>query len=601
MAHPAPPSSLRRACLRPTRPALGALAAIALATLSGPLARARPVAVRARTAVSLELDRAPDGLRVRGRLVDDTGRPVPFEKVHLDLPDQPTTARTTDGEGGFEVPLEPADVERLLATHGQRIAWTLRYDGDRDHGEASASGVLDLRRTSVELAVSVDPTVVALDETEVRVHLDLAAHAMPVSDAEVRVRVGDGTELVGRTGDSGRATFLIRAGLLGAAGAYAVQARFLGDPLHAPADAEATLQVLLPSRVTLRVAREGDVQTGRYRFSGRLADADGPIAGATVTLLLARPAAAAPTTVQAVATTHADGIFLVAVPAADLAPEPAREGAVPTESFEFDVSAVYRPTDGRHQGALSRPVRVRVPPPGGVPTRWYLVGAGLVALTLLFAQALRQRLFARTFARLRRRRRPPQAHPALPPRDLTTAEPALELASPARRGARHDFVAGLAVDAHTQAPLGGVTLALSGPAGVRSAVTHEDGSFAFGPLPPGPHQLLVTLRDYLPRTLDWVSPHAGELDGARLPLVAARRRLRETYARAIRRFGAELRWGTDTPRDAWSRARRAEDGDEEALLELRRLVEQSWFADRASTARDVARAHELLVRIEGRR
>jgi hypothetical protein len=583
-----------------SRPTRAALLACLLAAAGPADALAHPLTVRAHTRVTLNLDRRPDGVIVHGRLVDDQGLPVPLEEIQLDVAGYPTQTRITDGDGGFEVPIDGRDLSLLEASRGQRLPWTLRYHGDRVYGDAREEGVLDLRRVPTRLVLTLAPEVVTLDQSEIRVHVDLYANTVPIPDAEVRVRVGDGTELVGQTGTAGRSTFLIRAGLLGSPGRYAVRARFLGDHLYAPAAADTALRVLLPARVTLRVGREGDVRLGRYRFSGRLADADGALPGATVAIL-ATPSGApdAPPLIQTLATTHADGIYLSAISAdalfASLAPS--GDGA----PGEIDVRAVFSPTDGRHQGAISHPVRIRVPPPPGVPTRWYLVGLAVVFGFLLLAQAVRHRVFAAVWQRLRAIR--PERRRALPDADAEEDDPPFVVAPPRGRSPRADHVAGTVVDAHSSVALVGAAVSLTpaGAGGELRARAGRDGRFDLGPLPPGRYRLHIEAPDYIGREVDVALPHDGALDGSSFALVAIRRRVRDTYVRAVTRFGADLAWGVDTPREAFFNAHRSIAPDERALLELRHLVESAWFSERSATLEDAARARQILHALEVRR
>lgn len=573
------------------------LAALTLLGLAE-LASARPLTVRARTQATVDVERRPDALILRGTLRDDRDAPVASDTVHLEIPDHPTLAQTTDADGAFAFTLAPADVARLDARHGDRLPWTLRYRGGRVYGETAAQGLLDTTRAPTRISASTDPPVVALDEGEVRLHVDLAANDAPVTGAEVRVRVGDGTELLGATGPAGRATFIIRAGLLGSAGTYPIHARFLGDPLRAEASATTSLRVLLPARVTLRVGREGDLHFGRHRFSGRLADARGPLPAATVAIV-AQPADlpdADPELVSLV-TTQADGIFLVAVPSAELFAE--RHG-------EIDLRAIYSPDDARHQAATSHPVRVRVPPPPGVPAHWYILGLLLVVALVAGAQVVRHGALLAWWRRLRAARRP---SPILPvaPAAATDEPPFVTPTAPAPPGVprRPDHIAGRVVDAHTQRPLPGATVDVVAPddpaTSLTSARPDADGRFAVGPLAADRVVVRIGAPGYLTRELTVALPHDGALDGATFAIVAIRRRLREHYADVVSLLGDTLAWGRDTPREAYLRSRRGDDADAAALLELRRMVEAAWFSRRPATPEDVARAGALSRRFEARR
>ncbi|MCA9513590.1 MAG: carboxypeptidase regulatory-like domain-containing protein [Myxococcales bacterium] len=547
--------------------------------------------MRSQTHVAVDLVREADGVVVRGRLTDDLGHPIARESVHLALGGDRPRSRTTDDTGAFEVRVPASDLARAERRH---LEWRLEYDGDRVYGGANETGSLDLTQQNTRLAVRAEPRVAALDDSEVYVHADLTTANGPVPGVEVRVKVGDGTELVGRTGAEGRATFLIRAALLGSAGRYTISARFLGDHLLAPSVAETSLRVLLASRVTLRVAREGDARLGRYRFSGRLADQDGPIAGATVAILAdAGPGDVEPHLV-ALTTTRPDGLYLAAVPAPELFGD---------RSGELAVRAVYSPDD-QHQGATSHVFTVQVPPPPGVPTRWYLFGlAGALSL-LLVAQAVRTRLVPSLLQRLRLRRLLRRRDPAVA---ATLVEMEPELVTPVADGdapRRRDVLSGVVVDGHSREPLPGAIVTVfrggDGAPGPR-CVADARGHFELEPLAPGPWRLRLEAEGCLPREEELTVPHDGRYDRAAYALVAVRRRVREIYGRAVQRFGADFAWGADTPREAWERVRRGSPDEERALAELRELVEQAWFGEADVRVADAARAQELARFLEGRR
>ncbi len=564
-------------------------------------ADARPLTIRARTQVALALDRRADGLVVRGTLVDDQRRPVAGEGIHLDVEGYDIQRRLTDEGGAFEVAIGGRDLARLEARHGHRLPWALSFSGDRFYGDSSASGEFDLRRVPTFLEVSVRPCVVGLDDSEILVEVTLASGpTAPIADAEVLLQVGDGKALAGTTGPSGQATFLIRSGLLGSAGRYTVRARFDGDHVHAASSGEDSLRVLLPARLTLRVGREGDALVGRYRFSGRLADVEGPIPDAVVAIIArlasddgASTADLADGDLLTLTNTRADGVYLTALSAAQL---------MAGRTGELEVRAVYSPGDGAHQVAMSRPVHVRVPPPPGVPLRWYLVGLALIVALLVTVQLARTGALTTVWTQLL------AAHP--PASDAEVLAEADDdppfIQAPAGRAAmrerRRDVIAGAVVDAHSGAPLAAAMVTLTLADGSRRRVTTDDaGHFALSALPAGQCQLAVVAPAYLQRELAATLPHDGSLDGAAFGLVAVRRRLREAYTRAILVADSALLWGLDTPREAYANARRADERVERALVELRRLVELAWFSEHPATAADVVRASQLLAAIEGRR
>jgi len=584
---------------------LAALAALAAAPGD---AAAHPLTIRAQTRVAVDLERRPEGAVLRVSLRDDLGLPVPHEPIGIDLDGFAPVGRITDDSGDAEIALSLADLHAIEGLRGGEVGWRVTYAGDRIYGAASARGALDLRRRPATVRVRAEPQVVGTDDRGVRIHVDLTGAGEPIADAEIRVRLGDATELSGRTGATGRATFLVRGSLLGASGRYAVRARFPGDHLHRPADDETSLRVLLPTRLTLRVGREGEPRLGRYRFSGRLSDAHGPIADATIGVFAratgAESVGVAPVVreLRALATTRGDGIYLAAIPAEEL--------FAGRSQGELEVQAVYSPDD-RHQAASSRTVRIAVPPPPGVPAGWYLLGLGLIVSLLLGAHAIRQRLVQEVLFKIKARRIAAVAlagRPPVPHDDPPFVAPPSPQASAASRA---DHVAGIVLDATSRAPIPGALVRLTptrapaegGAAGDAAAEpitarTDGRGRFDCGPLASGPHALAIEATGYLPRERAVTIPHDGGYDGATYNLVAIRRRVRDVYAGAVQRFGAGLAWGVDTPREAFHRTRRGADADEQALLELRRLVESAWFSSRAPTPDDAARAAALAERLE---
>ncbi|MFO0750650.1 MAG: Ig-like domain-containing protein [Myxococcota bacterium] len=447
-------------------------------------AGAVPIGIRARTAVTLEHRRDGKALVLAGRLVDDQAEPIAGENLSLEIEGIPPETRLTDSDGRFEVRIPKEALLRLETMHGQRLPWTVRFDGSSRLGSATSQGVLDLSKIATRLVVTVAEPEVTRDDRNIAIDIALTsaggASAGPASgavvpDAEVRLRVGDGKELVGKTGQNGKAAFVLRPTLLAGAGTYQVVARFLGDHLYAGSEGSAALKVLLPTRLTLRIAREGDERHGRYRFSGRLSDENGPVASAAVTIRAMPsprppPRKGAPQSrepdrpvFEVLAATGPDGVFVAGLPTQALF-DHGNEVVV--------VTAQYAPAadDPRHRGTASRPVNLEVPPPPGVPLGWYGVGLGLVAAFAALAHAIRTKLFVRAweqvvlaFRAFRLRFRRPIAD--VGPRD--TDPPfvtRVDDADPSRQRAT-DVFAGIIIDAHRRLPLVGAVVSAWSDAG----------------------------------------------------------------------------------------------------------------------------------------
>ena len=554
-----------------------------------PTAQAVPLRVRAQSAVTVRVARRPEGLVLLGRLVDDRGEGLEGEDVHasvVGLADR--TVRTGD-DGRFELLIAARDVSALAATRGERVGWTLAYAGTATFGPASGEGMLDLRREPTWLSLDVDPAVTTLDTDTIAIRVGLEAGSGAVGRVALQLAVADGPELVGDTDLEGQVVFLLRPDALERAGRFAVRAAWVGDHRYAPADAVATLRVLRPTRLTLRVGREGDLRTGRYRFSGRLSDDRGPVAGATVALVAQRVGGAdADIGVRSenLAITGADGVYLVGIDARRFA-----RGPVGT----LDLHAVYHPTDGVHGAATSRAARIPLPGPPGVPLSWYLAAVAASLGLMLLALAIRLRFWRELLVILRRWRRPR--------RSQATGEtaPTLVIAPGTGDDLRQDWVAGRVVDAHSGRGVVAARVELepgeaSGPS--MSAVTLGGGRFALGPLASGSWSLSLSCSGYLPRRTSLESPHDGAFDGATLALVSARGRVRDVFARALARVHVPFQWGVDTPSEATRDLQLADPSVRRAVDALRVMVEQVWFAQATGEVADVQDAERLLGEIE---
>jgi len=617
---------------RPARPAGCTLAGLGLlAGLLSPSSEAHAVRleVRSRATLNVQVERRDDGVHLVGHAVDDAGEPLGSEPVEVQVRGLDRKTVVTDPAGGFDVLVRAADAQNLRRLHGAQLAWRADIPATRTHGAAEASGLLDLTRSPTTLRLALSPSRVALHTAGVRVVASLTAAGRALPRAPVRLRVGSGPALTGATGDDGRATFRLLPSALDRAGSVSIKATYEGTGRYASATAQARLDVVRPTRLTLRVSREGSASRGRYRFSGRLADARGPLGGAPVVILaeplspaeapdarsrgsqLRRDAAAPPEgaarptnerpRVVALAVTDPDGLFLATTPAQAFRAE---IGA------RAEIRAVYRPTTSHYAGAESAPVSVAVPPAGGVPASWY---AFALAWVLGVVGAVRAARPIRAWLRARRLHAAREVGAA---HEADAEDPPLLAPSraPSPR-ARRDHIAGHLVDAHSGRPLpaGAVQVrrASSAPGeshrGQTSAQGRDDapplsptGAFEFGPLAPGPYELVATCPGYAPREVTVSCPHGGELDGVRVQLVASKRRVRDIFFAACRALQVDALWGRDTPAEACEAVagRRPLDVPP-GLQSLRELTEAAWFAGQPLADRDVARAEELFRSLGG--
>lgn len=546
--------------------------------LAVPGAHARPLRVRGHSALSLRVERAADGLYLRGALAGDDDSALSGQAVHVSVEGLAGRTFLTDGAGRFELLISASDARHLADTLGEQVAVTLTYEGDGAWGPAEAVEALELRREPTWVDLEVDPARVGLDEAQVAIRAVVSSASGPVGGAAVRLRVGDGPELVGDSDDQGRVTFLVRPDTIDRVGTFEIGAAYPGDHRFAASEARATLRVLRPSRVTLRVGREGDERSGRYRFSGRVSDDRGGIPNAAVAIVVDADGESSAS--ETVAVSDADGVYLVAVDVRELASRV--HGVV-------EVTARYVPTDGVRSAAESRPARIPVPSPPGVPLRWYALALALAAVNLLLVSAVRQRLRDGWAALTDRFRRPIAGPPDL------AKEPPLVVAPGRGSGRRTDWVTGTLVDAHSGRRVLGAALAAH-PAGAAPVVGAEltATGFALGPLAPGLWRLVLAAPGYMERETQLRVPHDGSFDGATLAMVSVRGRVRDVFVGAMAGLNRAVRWGRDTPMEV-ANTLPAEPGADA----LRALVEQAWFGPDAPDAEVAQRAEALAKALAG--
>lgn len=555
-----------------------------------PDAAAVPLRIRARSAIQVHVERSADGLVLRGALTDDTDEPLARESVLAAVEGlEPRTVRTGPA-GEFELFIIERDALALAARVGDQIPWTVRYEGGASYGPAAADGLLHLEHDPTRIALELDPPGASIDGEAIAIRVLIEGPAGPVDRAEIRVAVADGPELIGETDHAGRVTFLLRPDDLVRAGMFRISARYVGDLRFAPSEAHATLRVLRGTRITLRVGREGDLHTGRYRFSGRVIDDRGPLAGVTVAIIArdldgearSRDGDARS---QTLAVTDDDGVYIVAVEAREMI---GRAGGV------IEARAAFQPTEDRHSPAVSRAARIPVPGPPGVPLGWYVASIAASVGLVLLALAVRLRFWqeiARAWAawRLSRRRR---AHA------LEEAPVVVQLA--VGDDLRTDWIAGRIVDAHTGRGVRGARCVLTGSGDPVIAGCDPHGRFAVGPLPGGIWRLELQGPEHMPRQMALTMPHDGSLDGATLALISVRGRVRDVYSRALSEYEVEVVWGRDTPAEALADAQGVAAADEETLGDLRGLVEETWFGPEAPKITAAARADLLRERLTPR-
>ena len=562
---------------------------------ASPSAHALSVNLQARTKIDITTERTARGIHVRGVLTDDRGTPISSELIRVEIRGLTLPTVGTDARGRFEYFIPGQHLDPLIARHGTQLPWTIAFLGDPRYGPSQRTGTLDLGRegTRLELFVST-PTVGSSDPwTLIQGKLE-RAKGKPVRNAAVYLKIGRGSEQKGDTDANGIVRFRVRLADLGMYGTIAVDGRFEGDARLAATRASTSFIVRRTTRITLRVGREGDAATGRYRFSGRLIEADGPIANATVAIVAGgqQPVvqSSSPSLdAVAVAVTDADGIFITARDARELFAD--RQGALL-------LSAVYQPPDATLATCESRKVVVPIPSPPGIPVKWYFAGL-LWLLAGLGAIHMARHGVLQSFIRRWRERSKGVATSETSPDVLETP---FITPSSVPREIRPEFVSGTVVDAHTGRPLPRVRVSIVSLDSIDEFHTDAQGRFEFGPMRHETYSLTMDGRGYLDREVEITIPHQGYLDGGRFSLIATRRRLRELYGAALKRIGRPFTWGEETPQEAWLRAEsnaRAA-GAHTTIGRMRELTEQAWYDVHTPTGRDVREAASLLEEVKER-
>jgi hypothetical protein len=561
-----------------------------LATAWASFALATPLQIRARTELDVRLTTTDEGLVLEGRLQTDLKRGLEGADVRIQVADAPVRTVVTQESGTFRAAVAlPAHPRRTDPT-GQSAPWQVFYDGGPEAGPSQARGVIEDGRAPSRLTLQLDPPTTSLYGRPIEARVSVRGEDGNVGSVPVFLRVGSGAELVGATDAGGKVVFLIHPALLEHQGRIPVLARFPGNHRYGPHEVERVVHILQPSRLTLRVAREGGLEGGRYRFSGRLADHRGPIPSATIALVASPPASStdspngSPTDTpglrDAITQTDAQGGFVFAVPTQSLSMG---------EPSVLEAQVVYVAGDGLHRAAVSPMIRLPVPGPPGVPIRWY-GGVALVALVVLLAvQGLRGQRLRRWVEGLLAGRRAADLRPV-------NADAA---ALPEARPKRSNWLTVIPVAAFDDAPLPDQGLLATCTDSAGAAVsTAFDAQGQWGPLAAGDYAIRFEAPGYLPTSRTVTVPHDGSLDGLRLPLVAIRGHVLGAFVRALARFGVRLRWGYETPSEAMARCAQVEGDAGSALRGLHRDTEGLWFGGRPAVPSDALEADALLETVE---
>jgi hypothetical protein len=347
-------------------------------------------------------------------------------------------------------------------------------------------------------------------------------------------------------------------------------ARFDGDPLRNPAQAEQSLLLMSPTTLTLAADPERASADEDITFSGRLADTAGPVPEAVVDVELGRQ-------VVGSGITERDGRYAVKVRGADLG------------MGRLSVGARFR-AHGWREGSQAPAVTLTVHSASWRMSPAYLVPPFLTALVLA-ALALRRRRPWETVAAKWRAR---TARPA-PQSGLTEARTRL---FQTLRTASDFGLAGQVCDSATLSPIAAATLVVDVGGERRSALTDDEGRFALEGLPAGTLAVEVAAAGYVSERFDRTVPHRGELRGARVLLVPIRARIFAAYDRAARPLAPRPEqteiW---TPREILAHVRKKHLITED-LQRLTAAVETSCYGPRAPDLDALAQVEALVERVK---
>jgi hypothetical protein len=560
-----------------TRPALGA-----------------PIGVRVPARADVQPRFENDTWFLAIELLTDDGAPLPLAPLTLTVADFRPVALTTDGQGRA--------VWRIPARSGRgpspSLQWTVTFGGTSAAAPIETSGTVELARLPTRMHLVADASTIDLASPPLRFAIRLeTAEATPtaVSAADIRFRIDDGPAQSGRTDTAGRVVFVIHPAHLNATGPspapLVVEARFEGDAIHAPARAEIAVMRHVVSRVTLRVAREGDATAGRLRFSGRVSHEFGAWADAAVRVMVSTATGREILAIPSLS--GANGVWNAAIPL---------DALRATGEPRVMVTAHAAP-HGSLRPAEAPALLLEVP---RIPGRSALVPLLLLAALLVVVRfadgarrkALSSRLMAWSravrdgLARLvhgwRRRFGPagtrvgPSAVPGLVPASGT--------------GRRRSAVAVRFIDQDTGVSLQvQVSACLAGDNGSEVRVERaEVRDFEFESRTAGVCHLTIDGPGLVPVSLAVRLPHDGAWDGATVTLRRIERRIREIHEQAATRLGHPQRWGRDTPRDLVRHA----NASSASLQALVATVEAAYFGPIPPDRIALDRAERLHAELE---
>jgi hypothetical protein len=543
--------------------AFGAVVALLVALGAIPRPAAAPeIAIRARTQLSFDgVRRTIDGgyLAV-GQLRDRlTGDPLGNQQVVVTVGGvaYPTL---TDPDGRFQLQLPPA-------AGPQDIALAFEGSATMDAADLTVEDVevnkqpLELKLAAVPLSSSGVQVQVTASSMGVLVNVRTAIHAGP-ADAEPATlpKVGEIT-----TGGASGSTLNLTRALAGGAGRRRIRAVFPGDDMYAAAQTDLTLELSTGTTTTFDLARKRVAHEDRIAGTGKVVDEDGKGVARVPVTLLAGDRRLEETS------TRADGSFGFSLEAKLLG-----QGT-------FGLQAVVETRSPFLSPSRSDPVVVEIAAPQPVPIAFTLAA---FAATALVAGGF---FLARSRPWDRRKKQPLPADRPAAADDRGEVKGGLVQAKPSLvstlRRASDLGVSGTVRDAARGRPVAGATvrLRLDGGGGdiaaEFSAVTADDGSFAFETLSIGEWRAKVSARGHVTERFGLTLPHRGELRGVRVDLVPVREQVFTLYKVVAQPVLPEGRlWGVWSPRQIVDHVRRQRPSP--ALSQLTDFVEEAYFSAR---------------------
>ncbi|HKE14397.1 MAG TPA: carboxypeptidase regulatory-like domain-containing protein [Kofleriaceae bacterium] len=567
-----------------TRTALGHATPVALAlavagllpVLPGPAAAGPVVAVRARTAITLDpIRRSQGGLNVRGRVHErGSDQPVPYGAgagVAIALDDH-VERTSVDEDGRFMA---------WFATSGGRHRLSIQFAGGGEfEGSTFTLPELDVAKQPLNLSLRV-PDQHRRGRGPLSIEVQASGESEP-AQVVVAISLGGAEQenppALGRwwTNRLGRAPFLVPVQRLGPPGPKVVRATFAGDDSYDPASVENSFLVVSATRLRFE-ARDIDVRfEGRVRGRGVLTDDLGAgLVGQSVSLVADLPGGRR---VLDESLTGSDGAFELDAPASEIG------------AGKHMVQAVFESPRPFLESSRSQPAQISVAERRPVPVGYSLAAFAATAASIVAFVGLRTRPWTRWLRRLRGESARPggaEERDAAPHTGLSQARPGL--VSTLRRPHDRGFT-GTVSDAITGEPIAGAEVRL----GADGLETGADGRFAFEDAAEGELRAQVSSSGYVTESFDVTIPHRGELRDARVDLLPVRERIFQLYREAAEPLlpRPDL-WGVWTPRQIFDHVRTSRPA--RALAELTDYVEEKYFSARVPAESELPRAVERVA------